>query len=309
MGKFMTRRLLESLWILVGVVLITFLLMNIIPGNAATVLMGQKANAATYERLVANLGLDRPVSERFLDYIGGLLRGDLGESVIMNRSVGTIIGDALPNTLVLTLGALFFAWTTGMISGIVAAMNKDRLPDRILMSGSVLGISVPTFWLALILQYTFAYKLKLVPISGFGKVSQLILPSAVLGLSMSGSIARLLRANLLETFGAHYLDLARSKGVGRLRLLFHHALKPSMLPVLSVMIMQLTSLFGGAMITESIFGIPGVGTLSISALTNRDLPVLQGIILLGTIITIGGNLLADVLYSFLNPKIRLSGSD
>lgn len=260
MGKFMTRRLLESLWILVGVVLITFLLMNIIPGNAATVLMGQKANAATYERLVANLGLDRPVSERFLDYIGGLLRGDLGESVIMNRSVGTIIGDALPNTL------------------------------------------------ALILQYTFAYKLKLVPISGFGKVSQLILPSAVLGLSMSGSIARLLRANLLETFGAHYLDLARSKGVGRLRLLFHHALKPSMLPVLSVMIMQLTSLFGGAMITESIFGIPGVGTLSISALTNRDLPVLQGIILLGTVITIGGNLLADVLYSLLNPKIRLSGN-
>lgn len=305
MGKLLTRRLLQSLWILLGVVLITFLLMNIIPGNAVTVLMGEKANAATYERLVVSLGLDRPVSERFLDYIGGLLKGDLGNSIIMNRPVWTIIREAVPNTFILTLGSLFFAWTIGMTSGIVAAMNKDRLLDRLLMSGSVLGISMPTFWLALILQYTFAYKLRLVPISGFGTLSQLILPSAVIGLSMSGSIARLLRSNLLETFGADYLDLARSKGVGRFRLLFHHALKPSMLPVLSVMIMQLTSLFGGAMITESIFGIPGIGTLSISALTNRDLPLIQGIILLCTAITIGGNLLADMLYSLLNPKIRL----
>ena len=298
MLKFFAKRILESVVILFGVILITFLLMNIIPGNAATVLMGQKPDEQAYDRIVKKLELDKPVGERFVKYISDLSRGDLGTSIIMNRKVADIIKNSFPATMILTLSSLTFAWIFGIILGILSALHNGKFVDRLTMGTAILGISMPTFWIAIIFQYVFAYKLKLVPISGFGKPIQLILPSIVLGIAMAGSIARLLRANLLEVLG-------KTKGAKKYRLLFLHALKSSMLPVITIMIMQLTSLFGGAMITESIFGIPGLGTLSISALTNRDLPVLQGIILFGTVITILGNLLADIIYTILDPRIRL----
>ena len=305
MLKFFAKRILESVVILFGVILITFLLMNIIPGNAATVFMGQKPNSQAYDRIVKKLELDKPVGERFVKYISDLSRGDLGTSIIMNRKVADIIKNSFPATMILTLSSLTFAWIFGIILGILSALHNGKFVDRLTMGTAILGISMPTFWIAIIFQYVFAYKLKLVPISGFGKPIQLILPSIVLGIAMAGSIARLLRANLLEVLGMDFLDLAKTKGAKKYRLLFLHALKSSMLPVITIMIMQLTSLFGGAMITESIFGIPGLGTLSISALTNRDLPVLQGIILFGTVITILGNLLADIIYTILDPRIRL----
>lgn len=305
MLKFFTKRILESVVILFGVILITFLLMNIIPGNAATVLMGQKPNEQAYDRIVKKLELDKPVGERFVKYISDLSRGDLGTSIIMNRKVADIIKNSFPATMILTLSSLTFAWIFGIILGILSALHNGKFVDRLIMGTAILGISMPSFWIAIIFQYVFAYKLKLVPISGFGKPIQLILPSIVLGITMAGSIARLLRANLLEVLGMDFLDLAKTKGAKKYRLLFLHALKSSLLPVITIMIMQLTSLFGGAMITESIFGIPGLGTLSISALTNRDLPVLQGIILFGTVITILGNLLADIIYTILDPRIRL----
>jgi dipeptide ABC superfamily ATP binding cassette transporter, membrane protein len=305
MLKFFAKRILESVVILFGVILITFLLMNIIPGNAATVLMGQKPNEQAYDRIVKKLELDKPVGERFVKYISDLSRGDLGTSIIMNRKVADIIKNSFPATMILTLSSLTFAWIFGIILGILSALHNGKFVDRLIMGTAILGISMPSFWIAIIFQYVFAYKLKLVPISGFGKPIQLILPSIVLGITMAGSIARLLRANLLEVLGMDFLDLAKTKGAKKYRLLFLHALKSSLLPVITIMIMQLTSLFGGAMITESIFGIPGLGTLSISALTNRDLPVLQGIILFGTVITILGNLLADIIYTILDPRIRL----
>ena len=305
MLKFFAKRILESVVILFGVILITFLLMNIIPGNAATVLMGQKPNEQAYDRIVKKLELDKPVGERFVKYISDLSRGDLGTSIIMNRKVADIIKNSFPATMILTLSSLTFAWIFGIILGILSALHNGKFVNRLIMGTAILGISMPSFWIAIIFQYVFAYKLKLVPISGFGKPIQLILPSIVLGITMAGSIARLLRANLLEVLGMDFLDLAKTKGAKKYRLLFLHALKSSLLPVITIMIMQLTSLFGGAMITESIFGIPGLGTLSISALTNRDLPVLQGIILFGTVITILGNLLADIIYTILDPRIRL----
>lgn len=305
MLKFFAKRILESVVILFGVILITFLLMNIIPGNAATVLMGQKPNEQAYDRIVKKLELDKPVGERFVKYISDLSRGYLGTSIIMNRKVADIIKNSFPATMILTLSSLTFAWIFGIILGILSALHNGKFVDRLIMGTAILGISMPSFWIAIIFQYVFAYKLKLVPISGFGKPIQLILPSIVLGITMAGSIARLLRANLLEVLGMDFLDLAKTKGAKKYRLLFLHALKSSLLPVITIMIMQLTSLFGGAMITESIFGIPGLGTLSISALTNRDLPVLQGIILFGTVITILGNLLADIIYTILDPRIRL----
>lgn len=296
---------MESIVVLTGVVIITFFLMNIIPGNAATAMIGKKTNQNTYDRVVKELNLDQPLDVRFKNYGIQLLRGDFGKSIVMNKPVVELISEAFPNTMILTVSALIFAWILGILSGVLSAMYPMKLIDRVFTLGAVMGISVPTFWIAIILQYIFSYKLKLLPISGFGNLKQLILPSIVLGWSMAGEISRLLRANLLENMENEFLDLARSKGRSETGVLILHCLKISMLPVMTIMVLQFTSLLGGAMITEGIFGIPGIGTLSISALTNRDLPVLQGTIILGTFLIVFGNLIADIIYSILDPRIRL----
>jgi len=305
MLKVFLRRTLESVVVLIGVVMITFLLMNIIPGNAASAMIGHKTNQQTYNRIVKELRLDRPVSERLIEYTSNLVRGDLGKSIVMNRPVADLIFEAFPNTLLLTMTSLMFAWLMGIVSGMVSAFYHKKIIDRIFSLGSIMGISVPTFWVAIILQYIFAYKLAILPISGFSSFKSLILPSIVLGWSMSGEVARILRGNLLENMKTSFVDLARTKGRGEIAILILHSLKVSMLPVVTIMVLQFTSLLGGAMITESIFGIPGIGTLSISALTNRDLPILQGTILLATSLIIMGNLISDIIYSILDPRIRL----
>lgn len=291
--------------VLVGVVLITFLLMNIIPGNAASAMIGHKTNQDTYDRVVKELGLDRSVSDRFFDYTSSLAKGDLGKSIVMNRPVVELISESFPNTLLLTITSLIFAWIMGILSGLVSTFYHMKIPDKIFSFGSIVGISVPTFWVAIILQYIFAYRLGVLPISGFDGIKSLILPSVVLGWSMAGELARVLRGNLLENMEVSFVDLARVKGRGKVAILVLHCLKVSMLPVVTIMVLQFTSLLGGAMITESIFGIPGLGTLSISALTNRDLPILQGTILLATSLIIVGNLISDIIYSILDPRIRL----
>ncbi|WP_300408613.1 ABC transporter permease [Lagierella sp.] len=305
MNKFLLKRFIQSIVIFFGVVFITFLLMNIIPGNAATALIGEKTNAKVYERVLKELELDKPVAERFFSYISKLLEGDLGKSIIMNQSVAEIIKKAFPNTLKLSLAAMMISWGFGILFGVLAAMYQGTFVDRLLMFNSILGISMPTFWIAILLQYIFAYKLKLVPISGFGSIKELILPAIVLGWSFSGEITRVLKENIKYTMKEGYVDTARIKGLSKFQIIIRHALKSSMLPIVTIMILQFTSLLGGAMITETIFGIPGLGTLSISALTNRDLPLLQGTILLATSIIILGNFLSDILYSIIDPRIRV----
>lgn len=279
--------------------------MNVIPGNAATAMIGKKTNIQVQERVVKELGLDKPVKERFANYIKDLFKGDLGKSIIMNRPVKDMIFEVFPNTLKLTATSILFSWTFGVFSGLISAKYRNKFVDKLFSTISILGISAPTFWIAILLQYSLAYKLKLFPISGFGQFKQLILPSIVLGWSMAGEISRLLRANLLENMESDFLDLARIKGRGEWSILIFHTLKISMLPVITIMILQLASLLGGAMITESIFGIPGIGTLSISALTNRDLPLIQGTVLLGSFLIIFGNFISDILYFLIDPRIRL----
>lgn len=305
MKKFILKRLGQSILIFFGVIFITFILMNIIPGNAATALIGEKTNSAVYERVTSELELDKPVMERFFSYIARLFKGDLGKSIIMNQSVVEIIKRAFPNTLKLSIAAMIISWGFGILFGVIAAMYQGTIVDRIFMFNSILGISMPSFWIAILLQYIFAYKLKLVPISGFGTLKELILPSIVLGWSFSGEITRVLKTNINHTLAEGYIDTAKVKGLSKFQIIMKHALKSSMLPIVTIMILQFTSLLGGAMITETIFGIPGLGTLSISALTNRDLPLLQGTILLATSVIIFGNFISDILYSIIDPRIRV----
>ncbi len=303
MGSFILKRLLQSLIVFFGVIVVTFVLMDMIPGNAASVLMGEKQNKSTYERVVKEMELDKPVSYRFKKYIGKLAKMDLGDSVIMNRPVIDIISEAFPNTIKLTTFGILFAWVFGSLFGIISAYYSNTAIDYIFSGISVVGISIPTFWIGILLQYVVGYRFGLLPISGFTSFSHMIIPSIVLGWSFAGEIARLLRANILETKEAKFIDLAVSKGISYRRMFFKHMLRASFLPVITIMILQVTTLLGGAIITEGIFGIPGIGTLSISALTNRDLPLLQGTILLATVLVIFGNLISDLIYPLLDPRI------
>lgn len=304
MIKYIIKRIGITIPILIGIVFLTFVLMNMIPGNPVSALLDKKIDPEIIKRISQQLNLNDPVHIKFLKYLKGLLRGDMGTSFVMNQPVKTIIGRAFPNTIKLTIAATLVAWIIGIPSGIIAALRKNSIIDRLIMAFSVVGISTPSFWMAILLQYFIAYKLHLVPISGFYKPIHLILPSIVLGWGMSGSISRLVRSNMIETMDKDYIKTAISKGQTGFKTVVFHALKNSILPVITIMTLQVTSLLGGAMITENIFSIPGIGTLSISALTNRDMPLLQGTIILSTTLIILGNLIADIIYALIDPRIR-----
>lgn len=304
MTKYIIKRICITIPILIGVIFLTFVLMNLIPGNPVDVLLNERIDPEIVERVSEQLHLNDPVHIKFFKYLKDLIRGDMGTSFVMNQPVSVLIGRAFPNTIKLTITSIIVAWIIGIPSGIIAALHKNSTLDKLIMAFSVIGISTPSFWMAILLQYLIAYKLELVPISGFYEPIHLLLPSLVLGWGMSGSISRLVRSNMIETMNEDYIKTAISKGQSSFRIVIFHALKNSILPVITIMVLQVTSLLGGAMITENIFSIPGIGTLSISALTTRDMPLLQGTIILSTSLIILGNLIADIIYALINPKIR-----
>jgi peptide/nickel transport system permease protein len=302
--KKIMKRILVSIPVLIGVVLIIFVMLRVVPGDPVTTMMGEHVNQKVIDKISREMGLDQPLYIQFFKYVGNALRGDFGTSYRLNRNVTQIILDAFPNTVVLSLCAAVVAWVIGIVSGIVAAVHQNRLLDRLFMGGALVGVSMPVFMIALVLQYIFSFKLKWFPISGYGSVESMVLPSIVLGWNSAGSIARMTRSNLLEVMQEDYIRTARAKGLKERAVMVHHALKNAMLPVVTMMALQFSSLLSGAVITESVFGIPGIGRLAVNAIENRDMPLLQGTVIFTTILVILGNLVADLLYSVLDPRIR-----
>lgn len=285
--------------------LVIFIMLSVIPGDPVTVMMKEHVKPELIEKLKESKGLDDPALVRFFRYLWDALHGDLGVSYKLNRNVTDLIVDAFPHTVKLTVFAALVAWAIGIPAGIFSAIKKNTIIDRLFMSGSLIGVSMPVFWAALLLQYIFAFKLGWVPVSGYRTLSHMILPAIVLGWSSAGTIARLTRSNLLEIMRNDYIRTARAKGLRERAVVVKHALKNAMLPVVTVMAIQVASLLSGAVITETIFGIPGVGRLAVDAIGNRDMPLLQGTVLFTTVLIILGNLVADLLYSVLDPKIRV----
>jgi peptide/nickel transport system permease protein len=302
--KKIMKRILISIPVLIGVVLIIFIMLRVVPGDPVTTMMGEHVNQKVIDKISREMGLDQPLYVQFFKYVGNALRGDFGTSYRLNRNVTQIILEAFPNTVVLSVCAAIVAWIIGIVSGIVAAVHQNKLLDRLFMSGALIGVSMPVFMIALVLQYLFSFKLKIFPISGYGSVESMVLPSIVLGWNSAGSIARMTRSNLLEVMQEDYIRTARSKGLRENAVMVRHALKNAMLPVITMMALQFSSLLSGAVITESVFGIPGIGRLAVNAIENRDMPLLQGTVIFTTILVILGNLVADLLYSVLDPRIR-----
>ena len=306
MKRFILKRLLISIPILLGITVIVFFMLNVVPGDPVALMMKEHISVDVVARVRAQMHLDDPAIVRYFRFLGGALHGDLGESYKLNRPVTSLILNAFPNTLVLALWAALFAWVVGIPAGILSAVRKYSLSDNLFMGFSLLGVSMPIFWSALLFQWAFAVRLGWLPVAGFDGWKFVIMPAIVLGWSSAGIIARLTRSSLLEVMRNDYIRTARAKGLHELPVIFGHALKNALLPVVTVMAIQVASLLAGAVVTESVFNIPGVGRIAVNAIQARDMPLLQGAVLFETALVILGNLAADILYAFIDPRIKVS---
>ena len=250
------------------------------------------------------LGFDRPLYEQFGRYLGNALQGNLGVSLRMNRPVTTLILERLPATLQLTVAALVIAVVVAIPAGIVSAVKRGTLIDRLAMAGAVAGQAVPIFWLALLLIAFFGVRLRWLPVYGSGSLAHFVLPAVSLSTIIMGRLARLVRSSMLEVLGQDYVRTARAKGVGESRVLAVHALKNAAIPIVTLLGLQFAQLLGGAVVTETIFAWPGIGRLVVEAIFNRDFPVVQGVVLLVSLIFVAVNLLVDLSYAVLDPRIR-----
>ena len=298
------RRLLYALIAIVGVAALVFVLLRMVPGNPVATLLGEHADKETVERISSSLGLDKPLPVQFADYLLGALRGDFGVSLTLGKPVAELIGPAFVNTLWLALAAALVSWVVGIACGLAAAIHKSTIIDRLFMGFSLLGVSLPVFMVAMLLQYVFARYLHWLPVAGVTDWTGYILPAIALGWGSAGSIARLVRSSVIEVLQQDYIDTARAKGRTSTQILVLHALRNAMLPVITLMAMQFSGLLSGAFITETIFSINGIGRLAVQAITGRDIPLLQATTLICTFVIVMGNLVADLLYNVCDPRVR-----
>ncbi|MCR5106885.1 MAG: ABC transporter permease [Lachnospiraceae bacterium] len=299
------RRCAGVILVLLGVMILIFVVLRIIPGNPAAVLLNEHVNKETIERLTASMNLDKPLPEQFFLYLSGALKGDLGQSYYMKQPVTALVLQAFPYTVKLTVFAAAFAWIFGIGVGVISAIHHDRLPDYLFRGVSLLGISVPVFMIALFLQYLFYFKFSLLPLVYDGSIVSMILPAIALGWNSAGSVARLTRSSLMEQFNEPYLDTAMAKGLTSRQAILSHGLKNAMVPVITMLALQLSSMLSGAVITESVFGIAGLGKLALSAVETRDMPLLQGTVLFSAFIISIGNIISDFINTCMDPRLRV----
>ena len=312
MFAYIVRRILATIPVMAIVALFVFSLLYIAPGDPAAVIAGDQATPDDVERIRQSLGLDRPFLVRFGEWVFRILRGDLGVSIFTNLPVSTMIGQRVQPTLSLMVLTLILAVTIAVPMGVVAAWRQGTLIDRAVMGFAVLGFSVPVFVVGYLLAYVFALELDWLPVQGYTSIDQglwpwlenLILPAVALGGVYIALIARITRATMLEVLQQDYIRTARAKGAGQGSVLFLHALKNAAVPIVTVIGIGVALLIGGAMVTESVFAIPGLGRLTVDAILRRDYPVIQGVILLFSFVYVLVNLLIDILYTLIDPRIR-----
>jgi peptide/nickel transport system permease protein len=309
---YIARRVIATIPVMAVVALFVFSLLYIAPGDPAAVIAGDQASPADVERIRQNLGLDRPFLIRFGEWVWQILHGDLGTSIFTNLPVTTMIAQRFEPTLSLMAITLCFAVIVAVPIGVLAAWKAGTWIDRIIMAFAVFGFSVPVFVIAYLLAFVFALELEWLPVQGYTPLSEgiwpwfehLILPAIALGCVYIALIARITRAAMLEVLQQDYIRTARAKGVGQRGILFVHALKNASVPIVTVIGIGIALLIGGAVVTESVFAIPGLGRLTVDAILRRDYPLIQGVVLLFSFIYVLVNLAIDLLYTLLDPRIR-----
>jgi peptide/nickel transport system permease protein len=315
LAKVVARRVAYSLVTVLLATLLVFVALQALPGNLATQLLGRDATPAAVAQLEATLHLDRPAWRRYLDWLGGALHGDFGQSLVTHQSVLTEAGNYLRNTALLAAIVIVLGITLSLVLGVVAGLLRDRWPDLTISGLSLIGMSVPEFTVSTLLVLVFAVKLAWFPAvvtdgptASVGSLMNAIwLPSAALTVVMAAYIIRMMRTSVIDVMASEYVTVARIRGLSTTRILFRHALPNALLPTLNVIAINIAWLVGGVVVVESIFNYPGIGTLMLQAVRNRDLPVLQFIAVLGAATFVVCNLLADLAATWLNPRLRTPG--
>jgi ABC-type dipeptide/oligopeptide/nickel transport system permease component len=305
-SRFLVRRLVLAIPVLLGVATLVFSLIHLIPGDPVQAMLGDAASPESVIELRTRLGLNRPLHVQYAAFLMGVARGDLGVSLRTNERVSSAIAARLPATVELALAAMLVAVVIAIPTGIVAAVWSGTGVDHAATTLALVGLSMPTFWLGPLLGLVFSVELGWLPVSGRGTAAHLVLPAITLGLPLAAILARMTRASLMDELGEVYVTAARARGLSEARILLRHAFRNSLIPIVTVLGLQVGGVLTGAVITETIFAWPGVGRLLIQSIGFRDYPLVQGCILLIAVTYVSVNLLTDMAYAFLDPRIRLS---
>ena len=305
MVAYLIRRLLLLIPVVLGVLTLVFFMRALIPGDPIEIMfLGQiPPNPETVAEIRRELGLDAPLPVQYVNYIAGVVQGDLGTSVRTRRPVLVEIQDRYVNTLILTFASLAIALTVGLITGILAAVYRDSLIDTVTMVLALFGLSMPAFWFGLLMIYFFGVQLRWFPVMGSGSLRHLVLPALTLGLIASTIQARVTRSSMLEVLNSDYIRTARAKGLSKAAVVLRHGLKNALIPTVTVLGLQVGGLLGGAFIIETVFAWHGIGELAVRAISQRDFPVIQGVIVVVATTYVVVNLFVDIAYRMLNPRI------
>lgn len=305
MRGFFLRRVAILIPTVIGAVTLVFFFLHMIPGDPVEVMLGETAQQADKERLREELGLNLPLHVQYGRFVGGIMQGKLGSSYFYRRPVAQVLAERIPATVELALAAFLVAGLIAIPLGIVAALREGTAVDNASVLFSLVGVSMPNFWLGPLLIILFSIKLGWFPVSGKEGVMSLVLPAITLGAGLAAILSRMTRASLLERLGEDYLTVARAKGLPEWKVILKHALRNALIPIITVMGMQIGVLLSGAIITENVFSWPGIGTLLINAIEARDYPLVQGCVLFITLSYVLVNLLTDLFYGWADPRIRL----
>jgi peptide/nickel transport system permease protein len=305
MYAYFARRVLSTIPVVFGVTLLVFSMLHLVPGDPVKIMLGEfQASPAQIAKLQSQLHLDEPLPQQFGRYLWNALHGDLGRSIRSNKPVTQEIKDNLPSTLQLAIAGLLVAVLIGIPLGVLAAVKQYSWLDASSMLTALVGISMPSFWLGLLLIFAFSLKFRIFPATGGGDFRHLVLPAVTLGLGASAIIARLTRSSMLEVLRNEYVTTARAKGLRESRVIIRHALKNALIPVVTIFGLQFGQLLAGTVVIETVFARPGIGRLIVDAILNKDFPLVQGIVLVIAISYVVVNLIVDLLYAFLDPRIR-----
>ena len=309
-GGYVARRLLQMVPIVLGLVVVVFMLIHLVPGDPVRAILGERAPQAAVDELRSELGLDRPILEQFGTYVSDLARGDLGTSIKYGDPVSTVIANRLPPTLGLLLLATLFAVLITLPLATIGAVWRDRLPDHAVRVVPLMGLGMPAFWLGIILLMVFGVELGWFPVGGYGRdpasqLHSLILPAFTIAIAIAPITIRSLRAALIEVLDADYITTARSKGLPERRLIAHHAVRNAVIPMIAVLGVSIGWLVGNTLVIERVFAIPGIGALMLDSIRVRDFPVVQGVTLVVGVIVVIVALVTDLAHASLDPRVRL----
>lgn len=304
MLSYTLKRLGQTILVLLGITLVTFILLNVVPGDPVAMMLDKRADAETIAKVRHEMGLDLPLWQQYLNFLKGAIHLDFGQSYFTKEVVTDALMRCFRVTVQLAAMAFIFALVIGLTCGIISAVKRGTWIDSLLMTLSMVGVSAPAFWVAIILQIVIGLKLDLLPISGFDGPLNYILPSIALGTRYAGSIARITRTSMLDVIKQDYIRTARSKGVAEKLVIMKHALKNAMIPIVTLVGTELGYMLTGSMLIEKVFSIPGIGNLAVDAMTNRDLPLLQGTVMYIALVFVIVNLVVDLSYAFIDPRIR-----